>query len=130
MEKMTLISADTRPDCDKILKEKSLWAMTLDKLLQETNIQDQLEFFCSNIDQNFHCFFIQNKLQQKYSQNGAYKDPYTQGYYLQQQPYQYYSEEQQVYDKFDSILKVIFKSNLTKRILNLFINFLFLIFLL
>ncbi len=62
---MTTLMSGLRPDCEKILAEKHLWTLNLNKLIQKNSLKTNNNNI--SIEANFKEFFIQTKL--KYSHN-------------------------------------------------------------
>ncbi len=57
---MTALMKGLRPTCDQILKDKSLWALSLIQLINDKNVKIDNE--TKLINESFHLFFIQTKL--------------------------------------------------------------------
>jgi hypothetical protein len=62
---MTTLMSGLRPNCEKILAEKHLWTLNLDKLIQKSSLKTNNHNI--SIEANFHEFFTQTKF--KHSHN-------------------------------------------------------------
>jgi len=61
---MMEIIKDSRPDCDKILNESNLWALSLSELFAIKKISGLKNYLTdeSAYERNFHNLFIQTKM--------------------------------------------------------------------
>jgi hypothetical protein len=56
---MTTLSSGSRPDCEKVLSEKNLWALNLNQLMKKKfEIDNQKK----SIEENFYSYFIETKI--------------------------------------------------------------------
>ncbi len=57
---MTTLSSGSRSDCEKVLSEKNLWALSLNQLVDEKKFQ--IDNQKKSIEENFYSYFLETKI--------------------------------------------------------------------
>ncbi len=67
---MTLLRQNKRPNCQQILGERNMWALSLSELMREKDFGISSKEI-KTIEESFHLYFIQTKLKEGIDYNSG-----------------------------------------------------------